>query len=313
MKVKPTIAIAAMVTLPLAAYFGRQKLEERTLPPQAGFVQPFNGIAPAPFIRPVVPAEDIDNFFHVKRDSEKGFIYLQPHESTEGIARHLMDHHGAQLGDAIDAIEAVDRVTKQFNEKASTLEQVEISFQSLLKKERADGGLIERGPFNPKANNPKIEMPVMPLLVPGLRDYIDSMEKHIELTQSDGLVSPISVLPTALDSMTEHGFPFSLYLKDGMDVVPGSEKLVMYLDKRYGVVRKAPLVEISEPAGRFGKGGVNGVIITGPTIIITNKKMYLFNFDMHGGIKTEKFDSENQVPKRDFKRLLHLSDAFIEV
>ncbi|GEM_PF-4866364 len=302
MKLGTTAALAAMLSLPIAAYYGRQKLDERTLPPQVYFEQPLEEMSPVPFIRKIAPIEEIGRFFEVKRDPEKGFIYLQSHESTKGIINHLVNSHGMDPETAIKVINTVDRVTQEFNKEVQSLKQVEINISDLSKALNPTpeiDALINKQPVGAFGVQNKPATQAVPVIIPGLRDYVDSVREHVELTLNDGFANPISVLPRAMDLMTEHGFPYLLHLEEGISVVPGSEKLVFYLDKRDGIVKTAPYLELSEPAGDLGPGGTSSLIFSGPTVIFTKDKVYFIGFDQNRGIQAEKFDPAKQIPNRN--------------
>ena len=291
MRIGSGVALAAMCSIPFAAYYGRQHFAEKKMPAQVHFEQPLKRISPIPFARPRVPVEEVGKFFHIKRDSEKGFIYLQSHESTKGIINYLINQHRMDPESAIEIVNTVDSLTREFNKEAQSLKQVEINVSDLSKALNPATDidtLIDKQPIG-----------IFPSIIPGFRDYIDSIEKHMELTLNDGFINPISVLPRAIDFMTGHGFPYSLHLEEGMSVVPKSEKLVVYLDKIDGIVKTAPYLEISEPAGEFGPGGISGLIFSAPTVIFTKDTMYFIGFDKNTSIKTEKFDPATEVPERN--------------
>src|SRR3989338_5971588 len=239
MKLGPAVALAAMFSLPIAAFYGRQHFDRATLPAQVYFEQPIERVPSLQFNRRVAPVvEEVGNFFHIKRDTEKGFIYLQSHESTRGMINHLVDSHGMDPEIAIQVIDTTDRVTREFNKEVQSLKQVEINISDL-----------SRTPNPANAFEVQNANQTVPVTIPGLRDYVGSVREHVELALNDGFTNPISVLPKAMDLMTEHGFPYSLHLEEGMSVVSGSEKIAVYLDKRDGIIKAAPYLEISEPAG----------------------------------------------------------------
>ncbi len=299
MRIAPTVALLAAL-IPLNGCSRNNKVEERAPMPFAAGVIPVPNMDPFIAI-PIKPAQEVESFFQLKRDPEKGFIYIQAEKSTRGIVNHLVRRHGLTTEQALDEIKAIDRIVEEFNKEVSSLKQVEINIKSL----RAD-----KKPLTPKELESIIDNPPMigpdrmphpvtqlPILVPSTRDYINSIQGLRELTLSDGITFKLSVLPSAMDIMTAHGFPFPLHLSDGMSVVPNSEKMVEYFDRRNGSIQRAPYLEVSEEKGQFGPGGINGLIFSGPTAVFTKDTVYFIGFDTLT-IDKEKHDPK-AIPKRD--------------
>ncbi len=290
MRIAPKLALLAAL-LPTGCNRNNQPApitfpaEIQTIQPKA--IDPFMAI-------PIKPAQEVESFFHLKRDPEKGFIYIQAEQSTRGIVNHLTRGHGLSVEQALDEVIAIDRVVQEFNNKASSLKQVRINIKALMS---ADKKSLSEEELESIIDTPQKTKPdKMPFLVPTTRDYIDSLEKLRELTLSDGIAFPITVLPSAMDMMTAHGLPFPLHL-DTMTIIPGSEKVVSFLDKRNNSIQKAPYLEASEGKGPFGPGGINGFIFSGPTAVFTKDTVYFIGFDVLN-IDEEKYDPQ-VAPRKD--------------
>lgn len=290
MRIAPTLALLAAL---LPAGCNRNNQSEKSAPITfPAEIQTIKPEAIDPFIAiPIKPVQEVESFFQLKRDSEKGFIYIQAEKSTRGIVNHLVRGHGLSIEEALGEVIAIDRVVEEFNKKASSLKQVEINIKSLV----SDKKPLAKEELEPIIDAPRSNK--APLLIPSTRDYIDSAGRLQELILSDGMTFPITVLPSAMDIMTAHGLPFPVHLSGNMSVIPNSEKMISFLDRRNNSIQQAPYLEVSEGKGPFGPGGINGLIFSGPTAVFTKDTIYFIGFDVLK-IDEEKYDPQT-APRKD--------------
>lgn len=306
MKPRSVLAIATLLAAPLLGC-GRQKELPRFSPPPITSEEPERELTIIPFFMPhnLQNLEDKDEFFLLRRDKEKGFIYLTSEKSTQGIINHLVRYHGHDPEEAMEAVSNVDFITLQFNKEARAKQQIEINFKDLPK-----------GKHPPKVNWASLTdeelsklLSECDILTPQLKDCLDTPEKVFEFETCDGIVSNLSVL-SHLGIMSKHGAPSRISLQKGMDIVPGSIEQKWYVDPKTHRLRMGIALKITEQKGRFGLGGENYLILPFPRVVITtDTRMYLIGFDMDvdGEVKEETFDENNQVPDRvlkepDFKK-----------
>ena len=249
------------------------------------------------------PVQADDNqvmFFSARRHKPadgngKSFIWLKANDATEELKKHLMEAHGAPEEGAIKTIQYIDHMTNVFNQTAREKEQVEIRLRDL-----------KNPPGIPKSISELTEKQISQFLkdadikTPSVRDYLDANEKVHELTRRDGATQRFNIIqPQGI--LTTHGFPVSLHLQEGIDVVKDSIAKKFFVDPRSGSFEPCIYLDLEETAGFLGEGGKSGVIIpaeVSPTAIVTPKKMYLIGFG--DDIKEEQYDPKAAVPHRNF-------------
>lgn len=289
MKLLPAGALIGLAAaLPFYRYTTNgQPMQQGVLAMQA---KPKQVLPVEPHIENLFPIKDVESFFHYKKDPKKGFIYIEADKSTEGIANHLMQKHGINdLNVITEIIKGIDNMAAKFNQAAtSNRKQVQIKLSDLGEEPKIPGNLDE---LSDKELRNLIN--VLNILTPGIRDYLDSPDKVLEVGESEGLAKEVSVLQQ-IDIMTTHGFPVAIFPQGEMDIKEGSAKLRLYRDPQSKTIRTCVYLELEELPGRIGKGGINGIIIPKlPAVIITNKKMYLIGFDKFE-VKEEEYNPKQR-------------------
>lgn len=299
MRISPALLLASVFVLPQVGC--KENIAGSDIRPAIPRVGSALQIQEIPFIFPKDQKTDVGMFFHYKRDSEKGFIYLEAETSTMGIVNHLKNKHGIPVGVIPKIIENIDNLTKQFNQSASTKQQVEINVFNLAPPPKLPDNLdsLSDEEFRKIIQEANI-------LAPGLRDFLDTPDKVLEFGINDGVVKDITAIGS-LDIITDHGFPKSVHLQKGMTVNEQSAKSVWYIDPRTRSLNIGFYIEINEPQGRLGNGGKNSLLIVSPpAVIVTESKMYLLGFDLLREIPREKYDPSKPPPERGPLPLPHI-------
>lgn len=291
MRIGPILALATLFTLPVSGCREDKTGNDfRQAEPRAGATFP---VYEVPFLFPSNQQEEVSTFFHYKRDSEKDFVYLEAEASTIGIVNHLKQKHGLPMIAIVEAIETIDRLIEKFNEAASSKQQVEINVNKL--DQPTD---LPEDPDSMSDDAFKKLIQETPILMPTLRDFLDTPEKVLEFGLNEGQAHDLTVIDS-LDLMTSHGFLKTVFLQNGMSVNEESAKLRWFIDPRTGTLDIGVYLEVAESPGRFGNGGKNGLlIVTPPAAIITSDKMYLIGLDLLDDIPKVKYDPNRKPPER---------------
>lgn len=213
-------------------------------------------------------------FFRLKKDPE-GKVYVEAEPSTEKITNYLKEHEISEKEIKL-IISNIKRLQEKFNETIFDKKQVEIDLANIPKAKELPKDLKELK--NEKVRNE------LGILYPSKRDYLYDPWNVIDLIAGDGSVYPISVL-VPNDIMTAHGFPLSLFVKDGMGFDKESLKERHYIDPFTGLIEKGIYLELLEKEGKLGPGGKNGVLISVkdlPLVVVGEKEVYFIGIGGKG-------------------------------
>lgn len=228
------------------------------------------------------------HFFRFKREDD-GRISIVAEPSTKKITDYLKEYEISDKEIKL-IISNMKRLQEKFNETVFSKEQVEVGLSDIPKAKELPKDLKELK--NEKVRNE------LEILYPSKRDYLYDVWNVLDLFANDGSIYPISVL-VPNDIMTAHGYPLSLFVKDGMGFSKESLKERYYVDPHTGLIEKGVYLELLEKEGKLGPGGKNSVLIPVnnlPLVVVAEKEVFFIGLS---GKERAIFIPNQRDPKQE--------------